>query len=250
MQLRRRRGAHQQPRDPVAVLAPGPGRRGHRGVGAQHVQHLGPEPLGRVDAALEAGVVGAAPGARQVVDLVRLAHRGMVLPQHEHRVGVLGETRVEGERSARLVIDRGHRRSGRIDSDSDDGVALRRAQRGGQLPASALQALGVVQGMLAEAVGRRVAVAPFAPAGIGRHRAPPPGFRYRPAPARRAPSRCRSRCRCSAVQPWLTSAAQCRQRRRRRSSPPSRLLRRATHRGGTQPSGYTSWNPRSSKCGS
>ena len=50
------------------------------------------------------GVVGAAPSVRQVVDLLCLAYRGMVLPQHEHRVGVIGETRSEGERTVEPVV--------------------------------------------------------------------------------------------------------------------------------------------------
>jgi hypothetical protein len=70
----------------------------HLGVGLEDVNGFGPEPLRRIDPSDVFRVVHSPPGAREEVQAFGFGDRGMVLPENEHSVGVLGERRAERQR--------------------------------------------------------------------------------------------------------------------------------------------------------
>jgi len=96
--------AGQKRRNPVALLGPRKSRLAHLLILAQHMENFGPEPFGGVDPALVAGIVDAPPAFGEGVDLPGLADGGMVLPEHEHRVGIVGEFGLQGQ-GAPLQVD-------------------------------------------------------------------------------------------------------------------------------------------------
>ena len=139
------------------------GRGADARIGAEDVEDLAPEPLAGIDAPLVGGVVGSVAGMGGLVDAVCLLEGRVVLPEDEHGVGVVGELGAQGEREAGGVREAG-RRAGGVDSDAGDGggVAL-----GEGLADGVRHRLDIVEGVLAEAAGRRVGVASLAPARIG-----------------------------------------------------------------------------------
>jgi hypothetical protein len=104
-QLRRCAATSQQRRHPVAQLDPAAGGFAHRRIGTADVQDLGPEPLARIDATGVAGVIGEAAAVREPVQRLGLLDGGVVLPEHEHRVRVVGELRKQRQHAA-LGVDR------------------------------------------------------------------------------------------------------------------------------------------------
>jgi len=158
--------AGQHGRDPVAVLDEGDRGRGHRGIGREDVHRLRPEPLRRVDAAHVPRVVHAAPGAREPGQALGLGDRGVVLPEDEHRVRVVGEPVAESERAAQAIGQ--HRgRARRVDGDPAHARGDAGPRLGERLAERRLHALEVVERMLAVAIRDGVAVEPFGPAGVG-----------------------------------------------------------------------------------
>ena len=162
------RVADQHARQPVAVLDPGVGGGANSLVLTQNVQDLGPEPFGRVDASLVFGVVLATPGSGHGVDLVGLRHRRVVLPQHEHGVGVVGEFRLHSQGHA-VAIHGDRRRAGGVHADADDVLGSICRGRGQGVCHHRLQAVEVVERMLTELVAPRVAVPALTPARISTH---------------------------------------------------------------------------------
>lgn len=71
------------------------------------MEDLGPEPFAGVDTADIAGVILFARLVAQAGNRLRLLHRGMVLPQHEHGVGVAGEFVAQRQHVAVGVDGRG-----------------------------------------------------------------------------------------------------------------------------------------------
>ena len=104
--LRARRPG-KQGRHPVAQLNPRRGGLGDGAVLASHVEDLGPEPFAGVDTADIAGVIFFAGLVAQAGNFLRLLHRGMVFPQHEHGVGVVGELFAQRQHVAVSVDGRG-----------------------------------------------------------------------------------------------------------------------------------------------
>ena len=83
------------------------GGLGDGAVLASHVEDLGPEPFAGVDTADIAGVIFFAGLVAQAGNFLRLLHRGMVFPQHEHGVGVVGELIAQRQHVAVSVDGRG-----------------------------------------------------------------------------------------------------------------------------------------------
>ena len=133
-------------------------------VCAEDMRHLGPYPLGRIDAAFVGGVVDT-PAFRQFVDLGGFPDGGMVFPKDEHRIRVFCIFGQQGEGST-VLVGQDRRASGRIESNAN--YVLR-------CPVRALcecilyrgfQPFYVVQWMLAVLVFCGITVFPFHPAGI------------------------------------------------------------------------------------
>lgn len=84
-------GAGKQGGYPVTKL--NPRRRGLRdgAIFASDVKDLGPEPFAGVDAADIARVVFFTRRVAQAGDGLRLLHRGVIFPQHEHGIRVVSE---------------------------------------------------------------------------------------------------------------------------------------------------------------
>ena len=116
-------GPGKQGRHPVAQLNPRRGGLGDGAVLAGHVEDLGPEPFAGVDTADIAGVILFARQVTQAGNLLRLLHRGMVLPQHEHGVGVAGELVAQRQHVAVGVDGRGGG-AGAVNADTHHGSAL------------------------------------------------------------------------------------------------------------------------------
>lgn len=76
---------------PIAQFDPGNGGLTHRRVGAGNMQDFGPEPLGRINAADVAGVIQELAAPAQRVDGFSFFYCGVVFPQHEHGIGVVGK---------------------------------------------------------------------------------------------------------------------------------------------------------------
>ena len=159
-------GPGQDGGNPVAVLEDGHRRPRDGGARGEDVEDLGPEPLRRVDAALEPGEVDATPGAREIVDPRRLRDRGVVLPEDEHRVGIFRKRRGERERDA-LAVGEDGRGPGGVDGDPAHLGGHVASGRGQCLFERGLHALEVVERMLAEAVGDGIAIESLRPARIG-----------------------------------------------------------------------------------
>ena len=99
------------------MLDPGIGCLADAFVFTEHVYHLGPYPLGRVDATF-VGCVVDSPAFSQFVDLGSFFDGCMVFPKYEHGVRVLGKLRQQGEGSAFFVCQDGGT-AGCIESDAD-----------------------------------------------------------------------------------------------------------------------------------
>ena len=158
--------AREDRRNPIAVLDPGMGGLAHGPVLAHHVQDLGPEPFGGIHPAAVPGEILAAPGLGQGVDLRGLGHGRVILPQHEHGVGIVLEPWLQGQGRALLV--HGHGRGARcVHADARHGPGRALGPPGQHVAHGLLQPLHVIQGMLAKAVRGRVAIHALGPARIG-----------------------------------------------------------------------------------
>ncbi len=130
------------------------GRVVHRWIDVREVEHLGEEPLRRVDPAAVLGVVGVVL-VRLLGDELGFRVAGVILPEPGHRVRVVLELVVECEGHAGNV-DRHRGAAGGVDTDADDpvGTEPRLARRVlDRTPDRRLQALDVVGGVLAGEVG-------------------------------------------------------------------------------------------------
>ena len=101
-------GAGKQGGHPVAQLNPRSGCLGDGAVLTGDVEYFGPEPLAGVDAANVAGVVLFARLMAQASNGFRLFDRRVVLPQHEHGIGVIGKLFAQRQHVA-VGIDRRRR---------------------------------------------------------------------------------------------------------------------------------------------
>ena len=158
-------GAAQDGGHPVTQLDPVAGGGAHGGIGAGDVQYLGPEPLGGVDAADVAAVVGELAAVAQGGDGLRLLDGGVILPQHEHGVGVVGKLRTLGQHTA-LCIDGSWRRAGAVHPDAAHGGTLVRGELAHHSNHRLLHGLQIVEGVVAELVVDRLAVVACLPAGV------------------------------------------------------------------------------------
>lgn len=152
----------QHGRNPVAQLDDGPRIAAQAPGTPQQVQDLRPETLRRIVVARTAGVIDFAAGA-EGGDLLRLPLRRVVLPQNEHRIGILLITRRQRQRRAG-TIDQTRRAGSRIHGDG--AYRLRRRTLRNDLPQHLLQPLQIIQRMLAELRLRGIAVQTPAPAGV------------------------------------------------------------------------------------
>ena len=152
--------------NPVAQFDDRPGVAPQRFVPAQQVQHLRPETFGRVVVARMAGVVDLGAGT-EGVDLLAFGLPRMVLPQHEHRVGVFGVLLVQREGNSRPVGQAGGA-GRRIDRQRPD-VGRQIGMAAGHGAHRLTQRFEIILGMLAETGHAGIAVKPFVPAGIERH---------------------------------------------------------------------------------
>ena len=93
----------------------------------------------------------------------------MVFPEHEHRIGLLGELRQQGQRGALGI---GQRRGGRrgVEGDAADGIGNVASASLQRLTDRRFQRFDIIERMLAIAVVRGIAVEPLGPPGIGHHR--------------------------------------------------------------------------------
>ncbi|OPZ71023.1 MAG: hypothetical protein BWY83_01350 [bacterium ADurb.Bin478] len=157
--------ATQQSRQPVAMFHPGESGLSHSAINPQHMQNLGPEPFGGVDAALVLGIVFSAPGAGMMIDLLRLLDRGMILPQHKHGVGIFCKLRRQGQRDALLIHRTGRRACGVDGQSSHFGRCAGRGflQRAGH---RCLQSFDVIQGVLTKLILHGIAIKAGLPSGI------------------------------------------------------------------------------------
>ena len=96
------------------------------------------------------------------VDLVRLEDGGVVFPEDEHGVRVVGELRQHGQRDA-FLVDGARGGSGGIDADANHAFFLNALH---DALDDDFEAFEVVQRVLAELVVRSVAIFALAPAGI------------------------------------------------------------------------------------
>ena len=86
----------------------------------------------------------------------------MVLPQNEHRVGVVGELRFQRERRA-VTVHRARGRAGGVDRDAGDAGSILPLEHAFD---HRLDSLKVIERVLAESVVRGVAVSALRPAGV------------------------------------------------------------------------------------
>ena len=151
-----RERARQEARDEVAVLDPAARRLGDPPPLAQDVRRLRDDPFGRVDAT-DIAQIGSVPLRRDAVDPLGLLGRGVVLPQDEHRIGVVREVVAQGERRA-VVIGQTRRRAGGVHGQPRDPrrSALARLREAGAN--RALHRLDAVAGVLAVLLAPRVRV--------------------------------------------------------------------------------------------
>ena len=159
------RAAGQHRRHPVAVLQDRAGRLRDCRVLPQDVERLRPEPFRRVDPAHVPGEVGAAPTPGEAVDLLRLRHRGVVLPEKEHRVRVLLEAGPERERPTPLVGE-DRARAGGVHRDAPDPPAGAPARFLERFDQRGLHRLEIVERVLPEPVLDRIAEQALLPAGV------------------------------------------------------------------------------------
>ena len=148
--------------DPVAVLHPAERRLADGFAHAERVEDLREEPFAGVDAALIHGVVRAAVRLGVGIDLISLEDGRMVFPEDEHGVRIVLELRQHGQRDA-FAVDGARGGSGGIDADADHALLLDALH---DALDDDLEALKIVQRVLAELVVRSVAVFAFAPAGV------------------------------------------------------------------------------------
>ena len=148
--------------DPVAVLDPAVRGGADLRIDLQRVQDLAPEPFARIDAPFVDAEIGPAPACGILVDPGRLGDRGVVLPQNEHRVGVVGELRFQRERRA-VTVHRARGRAGGVDRDAGDAGSILPLERAFD---HRLDSLKVIERVLAESVVRGVAVSALRPAGV------------------------------------------------------------------------------------
>ena len=158
-------GAAQDGGDPVTQLDPVAGGGAHGGIGAGDVQDLGPEPLGGVNAADVAAVVGELAAVAQGGDGLRLLDGGVILPQHEHGVGVVGKLRAQGQH-APLCIDGGGGGAGAVHPYAAHGGTLGRGELAHHRHHRLLHGLQIVEGVVAELVVDRLAVVACLPARV------------------------------------------------------------------------------------
>ena len=158
-------GAAQDGGHPVAQLDPVAGGGAHRRIGSGDVQYLGPEPLGGVDPADVAAVVGELAAVAQGRDGLGLLDGGVILPQHEHGVGVVGKLWAQGQHTP-LCIDGGWRGTGAVHADAAHGGALTRGELTHHSHHRLLHGLQIVEGVVAELVGDRLAVMTGLPARV------------------------------------------------------------------------------------
>ena len=149
---------------PLAVLYDRVGSVANGLIGTQHVQRLGPQPLRRVDTTLVGRIVDL-PAAAERVDLISLLDSGVVFPQHEHCVGVLGELLLQSQRRT-LLVDEAGGRARRVECQthyvgSHLGAYLRE-----HLAYSSLQHLDIILRVLTILVGGGVAIFALLPTGI------------------------------------------------------------------------------------
>ena len=93
----------------------------------------------------------------------------MVFPEDEHRIGLLGELRQQGQRGAFGVSQRRGRSRG-VEGDAADGVGNVASASRQRLTDRRFQRFDIVERMLAVTVVRGIAVEPLSPPGIGHHR--------------------------------------------------------------------------------
>ena len=158
-------GAAQDGGDPVTQLDPVAGGGAHGGIGAGDVQDLGPEPLGGVNAADVAAVVGELAAVAQGGDGLGLLDGGVILPQHEHGVGVVGKFRTQGQHTA-FLVDGGRCGACTVHPDTAHGGALTRGELAHHRHHRLLHGLQIVEGVMAELVGDRLTVTTGLPARV------------------------------------------------------------------------------------
>ena len=135
----------------------------HRLVGTQDVQDLCPGAFGRIVIPALTDVVRRIAGTCGG-EFLGLGSAGVVLPEDEHRIGIVSERRVKREGHA-LRVGEAYRASRGVDRNGFD--RLRLGAGGDHLAQNRLKTLDVVERMLAELLAERVAPAPFGPAGVG-----------------------------------------------------------------------------------
>ena len=138
------------------------GGLGYGVILAQDVGNFRPEPFRRIDAALKLGVVGAAPGAGQLVDFGGFGQGGVVFPEHEHGVGVVLEAGREGQQLT-LRVHRAGRRAGGVHGKAQNLLGLHLA---GYAAHRGFQAFEVVERVLAELVFGGVTILQLLPARV------------------------------------------------------------------------------------
>ncbi len=159
------RGAREQGGNPVAQFNPGDGCLGNRCVRAGNVQDLGPEPFAGVNPANVARVVCFTWLMAQAGDGFGLFHGGMVFPQHEHGVRVVGKLRAQRE-YAPFGIHRGGRGASAVDANPDNLCPLGLSQVSKDGFDCRFHRLNVVTRVVTELVVWRIAVAPLLPARV------------------------------------------------------------------------------------
>ncbi|CCJ96418.1 hypothetical protein BN131_4091 [Cronobacter malonaticus 681] len=125
--IRRAGGAGEQGGHPIAQLNPRGGSLRQGAVLACHMQDLGPEPFAGVNPADVARIVRFARRMAQAGDFFRFLHRGVIFPQHEHRVGVVRELRVKRQHVT-VGVNRGGRGASAVNADANHGGALLRRE--------------------------------------------------------------------------------------------------------------------------
>ena len=156
--------ARQQRAHPVAVLDPRIGGVRHRRIGFQDMQHFGPGPLRRVDAARIERIIRIGLFGRRI-DLSGFGDGRVVLPQDEHRVRLPGKTRGQRQRRS-LRIGQNGRGTGRIERQGANFTRHLRRNRGESLPDGLFKGLGIIQRMLAVTLAAGIAIQPLFPARI------------------------------------------------------------------------------------
>ena len=92
----------------------------------------------------------------------------MVFPEDEHRIGLFGELRQQGQRRAFGIGQRRGRGRG-VEGDAANGVGDIASASRQHLTDRCFQRFDVIERMLAVTVVRGIAVKPFGPSGIGHH---------------------------------------------------------------------------------